>query len=135
LDFELPKDAAFRRPHGAALGGRVVVVARDVKQAVDEVEGEFGGGRAAKLAGDDDGAFGADNDFTKAVAEVEADDIGGAGVMQKLLVDRGDGGVVHEGDAEFAKRQTVAAVSDRRLFVLCRISAVRDRRYSVGGYD
>ena len=135
MEFRGFHHSPLRGAHGAALGRRVVVEAGEVQEAVDKVEGEFGGGRAAELAGNDDRAFGADDDFAEAVAEVEADDVGRAGVVEELLVDGGDGGVVHEGDAEFAKRQVVAAVYDRRLFVLCRISAVRDRRYSVGGYD
>ena len=100
----MAQDAALGSAHGAPLGGGVVVETGEVEEAVDEVKGEFVGGRAAGLAGDDDGALGADDDFAEAVAEIEADDIGWAGVVEKALIEVGDGRVVHEGDAEFAER-------------------------------
>jgi len=99
---KLTENSPLGGAHGAALGGRLVVVVGEVEEAVDEVEGEFGGGRAAELAGDDDGAFGADDDLAEAGAEVEGEHVGGAGVVEEALVERGDGGVVHEGDAEVA---------------------------------
>ncbi|OHE76553.1 MAG: hypothetical protein A2107_09860 [Verrucomicrobia bacterium GWF2_62_7] len=99
----MAKDAALGGAHGAALRRCPVVEAGEMEEAVDEVEGEFGVRTAAELAGDDDGALGADDDFAKTVAEVEADDVGGTGMVEKLLVDRGDGSVVNDGDAEFAK--------------------------------
>jgi len=97
----LAEDAALGGAHGAALRRRPVVEAGEMEEAVDEVEGEFGVRTAAELAGDEDGAFGADDDLTETVAEVEADDIGGAGVVEELLVDCRDGVVVNDGDAEF----------------------------------
>jgi len=98
------KYAAFRSAHGAALGGRVVVEAGKMEKAVDEVEGEFVVGGSAELAGDSTGALGADDDFTEAIAEIETDDIRRAGVVEELPVDRGDGVIVNDSDAEFPQR-------------------------------
>ncbi len=100
MDFGLLKDAPLGRPHNPPLRGGEIVEAGEVEEAVDEVEREFVVGTAAKLAGDDDGALGADDDFSKAVAEVEADDIRRPGVIKELLVDDRNSGVVHEGNAE-----------------------------------
>lgn len=90
----------LRAAHGAALHGCAVVVAGQMQEAVDEVEGEFGGGRAAELAGDVDGALGTNDEFAEAGGEVEGEHVGRAGVVEEALVQLGDGGVVHEGDAE-----------------------------------
>ncbi|MFA6561124.1 MAG: hypothetical protein WCV00_04385 [Verrucomicrobiia bacterium] len=98
----MSEDATFGGAHGAALRRRPVVETGEMEKTVDEVEGEFVVRRAAEFLGDDTSALGADDDFTEAVAEVEADDIGGTGVIEELLVDRGDGGVVNDGNAEFA---------------------------------
>jgi hypothetical protein len=86
-----------------------------MEQAVNEVERQFAMGTAAKLPRNDDGALGADDDFTEAFAKVEADDIRRAGVAKKLPVDGCNGGVVHEGDAEFAKVGQASRLSIRVL--------------------
>ena len=93
--------AALGVAHGVALGRGAIVETGEVEQAMDEIEGEFVGGRAAEAAGDDDGALGADDDFPKAVAKIKADDIGGADMVEELPVDDGDGDIINESDAEF----------------------------------
>lgn len=98
------KHVAFSRPHGTTLGGRVVVETGKMEKSVDEVEGEFVIGGTAELAGYNAGALGADDDFAETIAEIETDDIRRADVVEELPVDRGDGVIVNDGDAEFLQR-------------------------------
>lgn len=75
----------------------VVVVAVEVEEAVDEVEGAFAERGVTGFCGGTDGGVGADEDF----AVAEGDDVGGGGVVHELGMDGGDGGIVDEGDFDF----------------------------------
>ena len=69
--------------HAFFFGGDDVVVAGEVKEAVDGVEGEFGGGIVAKLSGAVRCDVSAHEDF----AVGEGDDIGRAGDAEEVAVD------------------------------------------------
>ena len=74
------KDGFLRGAHSAGLGGRGVVVAREMEEAVDEVEGEFGGGVVTEFLRALLGNGGADENF----AVGKRDHIGGAGDAEKV---------------------------------------------------
>jgi len=73
--------------HSAGLGGRGVVVAGEVEEAVDDVEGEFAGGVVAEFPGAAGSDGGTDEDF----AVGKCDDIGGSGDAEKVAVGLGHG--------------------------------------------
>lgn len=83
---------------GGGFGG-FVVVAVEVEEAVDEVEGEFVFEREVPGVCFAAGDVGADDDL----AVRESDDVGGRGIAEELCVDRGHGGIIDDaaGDGVF----------------------------------
>jgi hypothetical protein len=74
-----------------------VGVAVKVKQAVDDVEGGFAQEWGLSGCGFTGCGFHADEDF----AVVERDHVCGGGILEKLAMDGGDGGIIQQGDFYF----------------------------------
>lgn len=74
-----------------------VGVAVKVQQAVDDIQGSFAQEWGLSGSGFTGSGFHADEDF----AVVESDHVCGGGILEKLAVDGGDGGIIHQGDFDF----------------------------------
>ena len=82
--------------HFFALGGLLVIVAGEVKQAVDEVAEDFAGQGFGEFGGLADGHFRTYDNF----AVMERDHVGGPLNVHELTVNPLAGGVVHQGDLD-----------------------------------
>ena len=96
--------------HAVLFGGGGVVVAGEVQEAVDGVEGEFGGGVVAKFAGAGGGDRGADEDF----AVGEGDDIRRAGDAEEVAVDFCHGASAEDRDLDGRERGEFGVVFFRQ---------------------
>ena len=74
-----------------------VSVAVKVQQAVDDIQGSFAQEWGLSSSGFTGCGFHADEDF----AVVESDHVRRGGILEKLAVDGGDGGIIHQGDFDF----------------------------------
>jgi hypothetical protein len=78
-------------PHPRAIAGRAIVEAAQVQRAVDEVEPQLARRVEPATAGDGRGALDADADLPRRasglVAELEADHVGGRGIVEETPVD------------------------------------------------
>jgi len=89
-----PQERGLRLHHARGGGIGAIVVAVEVEQAVDDVEGKLVLDGLAVLARVTGGGGGADNDF----AVLEGDDIGGAGEIHETPVDASDGAIGKDAD-------------------------------------
>jgi hypothetical protein len=99
------KDGGFSGAHFGSVGVVAVVIAGEVKPTVREVKAEFAGEGKVEFFGAGAGVVDGNNDFSGGLhlgRGWECDDVGGAGVIHKLGVDGGYGGVVNEGYRKFA---------------------------------
>lgn len=77
----------------------MIVPAREMKETVDEIKGDFICGVEPMEGGLTRGGFKRDEDFPV----VKGDDVGGSGVVEKLAVHGGDLGVAQKGDLEIGE--------------------------------
>ncbi len=103
---EAAEEAVFHPLHAAPAGGVEVIVAEEVQHAMDGVAQGFIGPGRAEAPGLAPGLVGADEQFSVKLESVgrgtvvEADDVGGAFVMEEGLVEAGHFVIADEMDAE-----------------------------------
>jgi hypothetical protein len=93
-DPNLLQDVLLDFVHGSSFRRIAVIVAVEVKQSVNEIEGALALGIGVVLCGLTQGGIGADEDF----AVLKSNDVSGRGIAQKAGVSLRDDGVRHKTD-------------------------------------